>query len=178
MKFFHKIVILILVAIMVLIPICNKPQEPVEDDPQYVVFMITNKRCTELEPYIVEMIELHGEIDPTSKRMYAFGVPGPMCLTQSIEEMNEQVNYAFMLAEKYNVPVYFQMDDCTNYTDYFGYGATIDEYGNKFFNDPEMWRAKNGAASPTEDFLVGTVTGAEYLFRLQAVSRASTLKNI
>ena len=46
--------------------------------------------------------------------------------------MNEEVNYVFALAEKYNVPVYFQMDDCTNYSTAFGDGATTDENGSKF----------------------------------------------
>ncbi len=109
-----------------------------EDDPQYVVFMVTNVHYKDLESYVKQMVELHGEINPQSKRMYAFGVVGPMCLTQSIEEMNEEVNHVFSLAEKYNVPVFFQMDDCTNYSTYFGGGATIDEEGNKFYNDPEM----------------------------------------
>ncbi|MBQ7956703.1 MAG: hypothetical protein IJ279_01590 [Clostridia bacterium] len=109
-----------------------------EDDPQYVVFMVTNVHYNNLEPYVKQMVELHGEIDPESKRMYAFGVVGPMCLTQSIEQMNEEVNHVFSLAEKYNVPVFFQMDDCTNYATHFGDGATIDDKGSKFYNDPEM----------------------------------------
>lgn len=105
---------------------------------QYVVFMVTNIYYERLEPYIREMIELHGEIDPNSERMYAFGVVGPMTITQSIEEMQREVNYVFELAERYNVPVFFQMDDCTNYSTAFGDGATIDEEGNKYYNDPEM----------------------------------------
>ncbi len=109
-----------------------------EDDPQYVVFMVTNIHYNNLEPYVKQMVELHGEIDPESKRMYAFGVIGPMCLTQSIEQMNEEVNHVFSLAEKYNVPVFFQMDDCTNYATHFGDGATTDDKGSKFYNDPEM----------------------------------------
>ena len=109
-----------------------------EDGIQYVVFMITNIHYNSLESYVSEMVELHGEIDPSSDRMYAFGVVGPMCLTQSIEQMNEEVNTVFALAEKYNVPVFFQMDDCTNYATHFGDDATIDDEGNKFYNDPEM----------------------------------------
>ncbi len=105
---------------------------------QYVVFMVTNVHYKDLESYVSEMVSLHGEIDSSSDRMYAFGVVGPMCITQSIEQMNEEVNTVFALAEKYNVPVFFQMDDCTNYSTYFGDGATIDDKGNKFYNDPEM----------------------------------------
>lgn len=109
-----------------------------DDGVQYVVFMVTNIHYNNLESYVSEMVTLHGEIDSSSDRMYAFGVVGPMCITQSIEQMNEEVNTVFALAEKYNVPVFFQMDDCTNYATHFGDGATIDEAGNKFYNDPEM----------------------------------------
>lgn len=109
-----------------------------EDGVQYVVFMVTNIHYDYLESYVSEMVTLHGEIDSSSDRMYAFGVVGPMCLTQSIEQMNDEVNTVFALAEKYNVPVFFQMDDCTNYATHFGDDATIDDEGNKFYNDPEM----------------------------------------
>ena len=109
-----------------------------DDGVQYVVFMVTNVHYNDLESYVSEMVTLHGKIDSSSDRMYAFGVVGPMCITQSIEQMNEEVNTVFALAEKYNVPVFFQMDDCTNYATNFGDGATIDEAGNKFYKDPEM----------------------------------------
>lgn len=109
-----------------------------DDGIQYVVFMVTNIHYDNLESYVSEMVALHGEIDSSSDRMYAFGVVGPMCLTQSIEQMNDEVNTVFALAEKYNVPVFFQMDDCTNYATHFGDGATIDDEGNKFYDDPEM----------------------------------------
>ncbi len=109
-----------------------------DDGIQYVVFMVTNIFYSNLEPYVSEMVTLHGEIDPTSDRMYAFGVVGPMCITQSIEQMNAEVNFVFALAEKYNVPVFFQMDDCTNYSQDFGNNATTDENGSKFYDDPEM----------------------------------------
>ena len=109
-----------------------------DDGIQYVVFMVTNIHYNNLESYVSEMVTLHGEIDSSSDRMYAFGVVGPMCLTQSIAQMNEEVNTVFALAEKYNVPVFFQMDDCTNYSIEFGNDATIDDEGNKFYDDPEM----------------------------------------
>lgn len=109
-----------------------------DDGVQYVVFMVTNIHYNNLEPYVSEMVTLHGEIDSSSDRMYAFGVVGPMCITQSIEQMNEEVNTVFALAEKYNVPVFFQMDDCTNYSQEFGNDATTDENGSKFYDDPEM----------------------------------------
>ena len=140
MSVLNKIIsFLTALAVMIFPSLGETPETPeyTEDDPQYVVFMVTNVHYFNLEPYVKQMVELHGEIDPDSKRMYAFGVVGPMCLTQSIEQMNEEVNHVFMLAEKYNVPVYFQMDDCTNYSTDFGDGATTAD-GGKFYNDPEM----------------------------------------
>ncbi len=130
-------IIALITALLTLFGTDITPDITGEDDPQYVVFMVTNVHYMNLEPYVSQMVELHGEIDADSKRMYAFGVVGPMCLTQSVEQMREEVNHVFALAEKYNVPVYFQMDDCTNYTDYFGGGAVTKD-GNKFYNDPEM----------------------------------------
>lgn len=141
MNFLNKLLSLLLAVVTFLIPSLGElPEKDVtdENDPQYVVFMVTNIHYFDLEPYVKEMVELHGEIDPQSKRMYAFGVVGPMCLTQSVEQMNEEVNHVFSLAEKYNVPVFFQMDDCTNYATHFGDGATTDDKGSKFYNDPEM----------------------------------------
>ncbi|MBQ2812569.1 MAG: hypothetical protein IJE63_04890 [Clostridia bacterium] len=139
MSLFNKIISFIMSLVLAVFPSLGEPETPqyTEDDPQYVVFMVTNVHYFNLEPYVKQMVELHGEIDPESKRMYAFGVVGPMCLTQSIEQMNEEVNHVFDLAEKYNVPVYFQMDDCTNYSTYFGDGATTED-GGKFYDDPEM----------------------------------------
>ncbi|MBQ7100438.1 MAG: hypothetical protein IJN81_02310, partial [Clostridia bacterium] len=110
MSLFNKIISFIMSLVLAVFPSLGEPETPqyTEDDPQYVVFMVTNVHYFNLEPYVKQMVELHGEIDPESKRMYAFGVVGPMCLTQSIEQMNEEVNHVFDLAEKYNVPVYFQ----------------------------------------------------------------------
>jgi len=65
--------------------------------------------------------------------MYAIGVIGPMLLNQSVAQMHEQVNHVFDLAEQYNVPVYFQLDDQNNYTTYFGNDAEI-----KFWEHPQM----------------------------------------
>ena len=116
----------------------NKFKDTSSTDIQYCVLMVTNVYYERLESYVRQMIELYGENDPSSKRMYAFGVVGPMAITQSIEQMQDEVNYVFALAEKYDVPVFFQMDDCTNYSTEFGDEATIDDEGNKYYDDPEM----------------------------------------
>jgi hypothetical protein len=104
-----------------------------EDMNQYVVLMYTNKHFEEIETYLPEMKYLYGENNPESNRMYAFGVPGPMLLTQSTDEMAEQMNACFDMAEKFDIPVYFQLDDVNNYTTYFGNGAET-----KFYEDPSM----------------------------------------
>ncbi len=104
-----------------------------KDLTQYVVLMYTNKRYEEIETYLPEMKYLYGENNPESTRMYAFGVPGPMLLTQSCDEMKEQINACFDMAEKFDIPVYFQIDDVNNYTTYFGSGAET-----KFYEDPSM----------------------------------------
>ncbi len=100
---------------------------------QYIILMFTNKRHTTVKTYLREMKELYGENDPSKKRLYGFGLIGPMLLTQSVEEMREEMNAAFAYAEEYSLPVYFQLDDVNNYTRHFGSGAEL-----KYFEHPEM----------------------------------------
>lgn len=102
-------------------------------DVQYLIFQLTNTHYKEAEGYVAEMTTLYGPVNAQSERMWAFGLVGPMTLTQSVEEMREVINTGFDIAEKYNVPVYFQMDDCTAYTESFGNGAA-----KKFYEDPFM----------------------------------------
>ena len=110
---------------------CSSQEE--KDLDRYIVLMYTNKVYQEIECYLPEMKYLYGENDPESGRMYGFGVPGPMLLTQSVEEMKEQVGACLDMAEKENIPVYFQVDDVNNYTTQFGGNAEV-----KFYEDPEM----------------------------------------
>ena len=104
-----------------------------EEKMQYMMFMFTNKSYATIEDYLPEMKQLYGDMSIAKKKMYAFGVVGPMVLTQSIEEMQTEVNTCFDYAEKYQIPVYFQMDDLTNYSTAFGSGAE-----KKFYEDPLM----------------------------------------
>ena len=103
------------------------------DDIQYMIWQLTNTHQTAVEYYVQEMKILYGENDPASKRVYGFGMVGPMLLNQSIEQMQEVINIGFDLAERYNVPVYFQIDDQNNYTTLFGDDADI-----HFYEDPMM----------------------------------------
>lgn len=82
--------------------------------------------------FVGEIPFLFGSLNEESPYKYAFGLPGPMLLTQSVEEMQEVINKAFDLAEQYDVPVYFQLDDCNNYTNAFGSGASP-----KFYENPD-----------------------------------------
>ncbi len=111
---------------------CQKVYEDNRDD-RYIVMVFTNTHYEEVESYAAEMRVLLGENDPSTGRMYAAGYIGPMLLTQSIEQMQREVNMAFDMAEKFNIPVYFQLDDINNYTTLFGSGAEV-----KYWEDPSM----------------------------------------
>ncbi len=118
----------------------TKPANP----DRYIVFFLTNttvqqagERSTGKDAngawsFVGEISHLFGPLKPDSPIKYAFGLPGPMLLTQSPQQMREQVNQAFDLAEQYNVPVYFQLDDINNYTSEFGNDARP-----KFYEEPE-----------------------------------------
>ena len=122
------------------------------DNTQYVVFMLTNTTYMQAESYLFEMQRLHGQNDPNSERMYAFGTIGPFILNHTVETIRNNVNTVFQMAERYNIPVYFQMDDCKQYYMYssggvtkFGdedncvhVGKTTGESYNHFYDDPDM----------------------------------------
>lgn len=112
---------------------CQPAKKADTRDDKYIVLMLTNKHWEEGIEYMSSIKQLYGETKSENDRMYAAGFIGPMLLTQSIEEMQKQVNDIFDAAEEYNVPVYFQLDDCNNYSALFGSGAET-----KFWQDPEM----------------------------------------
>ncbi len=111
---------------------------------RYIVFFLTNTSISQARSFnmgkdadtrynfIEEIPHIFGEIDPAGPYKYAFGIAGPMLLTQSVAEMQDEIRLAFNAAEKYNVPVYFQLDDCNNYTTQFGSGALP-----KFYENPD-----------------------------------------
>lgn len=135
-----------LFGLMVILTSCikkNPGNENISKD-RYIAFFLTNtsihqavnentgKDANNSYNFISELPHLFGDINKNTKFKYAFGLPGPMLLTQSVEEMKNHVNSAFDAAEKYNVPVYFQLDDCNNYTTSFGSGASP-----KFYDNPD-----------------------------------------
>lgn len=137
--------ITILGSLLMLIA-CGKRNSGIESQPEdrYIVFFLTNtsidqavggntgKDANSSYNFISELPHLFGSMSESRRFKYAFGLPGPMLLTQSVSEMQVQVNKAFDAAEKYNVPVYFQLDDCNNYTTQFGNGGSP-----KFYDNPD-----------------------------------------
>jgi hypothetical protein len=117
---------------------------PSDLENRYIVFFLTNTSIDQADnqnsgkdadsrySFVGELPQIFGTIEKDKPYKYAYGIPGPMLLTQSTDEMQYQINKAFDIAEKYNVPVYFQLDDCNNYTTEFGQGATP-----KYYENPE-----------------------------------------
>lgn len=133
---FKKWMVLCMAVCLFTLPLlggCQKKELEDTRDDKYIVMQFTNTHYEEVESYAAEMKVLFGENDPASDRMYAAGFMGPMLLTQSIEQMQAEVNTAFDMAEKFNIPVYFQLDDVNNYTTLFGGDAEV-----KYWEDPSM----------------------------------------
>ena len=98
------------------------------------------------------MITAFGANNTEDNRMYAFGIAGPYVLNNTVETMREQVEECFKLAIKYNIPVYFQMDDCKQGFTFaeasrLAYGDEVNcvhtgKLDNKsyshFYDDPDM----------------------------------------
>lgn len=83
---------------------------------RYIPFAMLNiNSYDQMEPYMQQIISTYGPNNPNSTNLTAILVQGPFPLTQSISDMNYCVNKACELAEKYDIPVYFSVDDCTNY---------------------------------------------------------------
>jgi hypothetical protein len=90
---------------------------------KYIMFQMSNTPYDNLEAQLKKLQKTYGPHNFESDTLYAFGMCGPMLLTQSPQEMTDAINLGFDLALQYNIPVYFQIDDVTNYTDMFGSGA-------------------------------------------------------
>lgn len=134
---------------------------------RYITFFLTNTSVYQADglnegrdadkqyTFVGEIPALFGEQTADSPYKYAFGLPGPMLLLQSVAEMNEQVEYAFDLAERYNVPVYFQLDDCNSYTAQFGNGSPVKPAENPdwcewvaFRENGEQWGGQSNGRLP------------------------------
>lgn len=78
---------------------------------------------------------LYGENNPENEVMYAMGVCGPMLLTDSPEVTAQQTDAAFKLAVKYNIPVWFQIDDVNNHN--YAYMGENYVTADKWYNNPD-----------------------------------------
>ncbi|MDY6367619.1 MAG: InlB B-repeat-containing protein [Clostridia bacterium] len=120
---------------------------------QYVVLMMSNSTCDEIETYLESMKNTFGTVNASSaSRIYAFGVAGPFALNNTVETMKNTVDRSFELAEKYNIPVYFRMDDSSQYFTSSASGiakfknevncehvsALDGNYYEHFYDDPDM----------------------------------------
>ncbi len=81
------------------------------DSPQKYIIIMHN---TADKKTLSFMKETYGEITEDSEVMYASGVSGPMLLTQSTSIIADNTEQAFAAALKYNIPVWFQIDDVNN----------------------------------------------------------------
>lgn len=100
---------------------------------KYVILQYTDMKANDVNYTAPEINYIFGENQKGSNTLVGVGYMGPMLLTQSIEQMNEEIETAFDFAEQYNIPIYFQLDDVNNYTDSFGAGAAV-----KYWEDPSM----------------------------------------
>ncbi|WP_437919949.1 hypothetical protein [Sphingobacterium sp. LRF_L2] len=167
-----------------------------DDQERYIVFFLTNTSVDQADnentgrdantayTFVGELPQLFGAIDPQSPYKYAFGLPGPMLLTQSVQEMQYQVNEAFDIAEKYNVPVYFQLDDINNYTTQFGSGASPKFYDNtawcewvSFPASGEAWGGQTNGRLPYYWYNWGAWMHAEAFPNLQSADFRSFVKS-
>lgn len=87
------------------------------------------------EKTIALMKTLYGENDPDNEVLYAMGVCGPLLLTDSPDVIAEKTENAFRLAEKYNIPVWFQMDDVNN--QYYAYTGPDCMTCDRWYENPE-----------------------------------------
>lgn len=87
------------------------------------------------EQTIAMIRELYGENNPENEIMYAMGVCGPMLLTDSPEVIADKTENAFELAVKYNIPVWFQIDDVNNHN--YAYLGEEHVTADKWYNNPE-----------------------------------------
>lgn len=80
------------------------------------------------------LINLYGKNNPDNEIMYAMGVCGPMLLTDSPEVIAKKTEDAFEFAVKYNIPVWFQIDDVNNHN--YAYAGEAEITCEKWYENP------------------------------------------
>jgi hypothetical protein len=156
---------LLLVFVILFVTGISKPQNTLSE--KYIVFFLTNTSVDQADSinqgkdantsytFVGELPQIFGSVKKDNPYKYAFGLPGPMLLTQSVSQMQYEINKAFDIAEKYDVPVYFQLDDCNNYTTEFGSAASPKYYENPdwcewvaFPQGSETWGGQSNGRLP------------------------------
>lgn len=81
---------------------------------KYLVFELTNIRLHDpvydVNEAVVCLVSQLGANNPSSDRMYAFGLHAMPLLTRSVAVLKDQVDVVFDIAEKHDVPVYLHID--------------------------------------------------------------------
>jgi len=84
------------------------------DSRKYLVFELTNIRLKDpvcdVNEAVVHLASQLGANNPSSDKMYAFGLHAMPLLTRSVEVLKDQVDLVFDIAEKHDVPVYLHID--------------------------------------------------------------------
>ena len=121
----------------------TKPQPTAKtkvDTMKYLVIELTNIHLRDpvcdYNDAVGYLVSELGTNNPASKRMYAFGLHEMPLLTRSVEELNDQVDLVFDIAEMHDVPVYFHIDPM------YGMGMENIPDGQepalKFWDHPDM----------------------------------------
>lgn len=122
------IITALLSVLLVDTPLALKTDSAV--DHKYIIIQDTDKEN------MVELIQnLYGKNNPENEIMYAMGVCGPMLLTSSPEVIRADAENAFELALKYDVPVWFQIDDVNNHN--YAYAGEWYVTCEKWYENPE-----------------------------------------
>lgn len=131
--FLKKITAVIMALISVLFsgtPLAGSFRNNSEIQHRYIIIQDTDS-----ENSVALLKELYGENNPENEVLYAMGVCGPMLLTDSPEIIAKKTENAFQLAVKYNVPVWFQIDDVNNHN--YGYVGESIVTCEKWYKNPE-----------------------------------------
>ena len=136
---FKKIAVLFFALCFMVLPAVSGCEKEGEDlcMEKYVIIEYTDtyyETVTAQAP--MELPFLFGANDEKTGRLVGAGFIGPMLLNWTIEQMQACINAAFDMAEQYNIPVYFQVDDCNSYTDALGSIGNGDEV--KYWENPAM----------------------------------------
>ncbi|MBP9988514.1 MAG: hypothetical protein KBT46_03360, partial [Ruminococcus sp.] len=130
--FFKRIVAVFMAFLSVLFantPITKKFVDDKNIEHRYIIIQGADNE------YTISLIkELYGETSPENEVMYALGVCGPLLLTDSPAVIAQQTENAFALAVKYDIPIWFQIDDVNNQN--YAYNGEDAVTADKWYENP------------------------------------------